>query len=498
MNRRDFMKTLSIGAGATVVGAEFANQTIAALAAPQAALDAQADPIHRALNRLSFGPRPGQVEAVRKQGLENWIAAQLDYEKIDNSASEARLGNYPTLDMTPAELVALVGKQEGDVVRELDSATVLRAIYNPRDLFEVVTLFWSEHFSIWHQKESDRLLKTLDDRDVIRANAFTNYRQLLGASAKSPAMLVYLDNAKSDLKHPNENYAREVMELHTITIGKYTETDVKEVARCFTGWTLYGRAGKQPGEFYFNPKMHDNAAKTVLGKVIPAGGGQQDGETVLDMLALHPGTAELIAYKLAMRFVTDTPPDSIVQAAKDAFLKSGGSHKTVLKTIFASPEFANAGPKYKRPYEFLISLFRSLDVQIDTFNLALLVLLRNMGHLPFDWITPDGYSDYAANWEANMLTRWNTAINALGNKLPGVKVDLNKIAQSQGVTIAPEPVINFFAQHIFGRPMTQDESDAIFGYLNKNGKVDLTTDAGRRRINEAIALMYASPAFMYR
>ncbi len=500
MNRRDFLKTLGIGAGASVVGAEFLPGAMQALAAPEAVTQAQAtaDPTWRALNRLTFGPRPGEVDAVNKIGLRAWISQQLDYEKIDVTESEKRLGDYATLDMTPKELLGFKGAQQGDVVRELDQATILRSIYSPREVYEVMVNFWSEHFSIWHQKELDKLLKTVDDREVVRKYALGKYRDILGASAKSPAMLVYLDNADSNKKHPNENYARELMELHTITIGKYTEDDVKEVARCFTGWTIGKLRDENPGEFKFDPRIHDDGQKKVLGKVIPKGGGIQDGETVLDMLASHPGTAELIANKLARRFIADTPPDSAVQAGKDAFLKSGGDIKAIIIAILSTPEFTNAAPKYKRPYEYMVSLFRALNVEIEKANPQLLQLLRNMGHLPFDWVTPDGYSDYSANWENNMLARWNLAINTVSGKTAGVKVDLTALVRSQSVPLEPEAVINYFAQHLYGRPMTKAESDAIFGYMNSRGKVDLTKDAGRRQMQETIGLMFAAPAFQFR
>jgi hypothetical protein len=500
MQRRDFLKTLGVGAGAAVVGAEFFTQTTHALSAPAAVSEAQqsADEVWRALNRLTFGPRPGQVEAVRKQGLENWLKVQMNPLAIDDSAVEKRLGDFITLDMTNSELVSQKGAQQGKVVYELDAATVMRSIYSPRELHEVMVNFWSEHFSIWHEKELDKVFKTADDRDVIRKNTFTTYRQILGASAKSPAMLIYLDNAESNKKHPNENYAREVMELHTITIGHYTEDDVKEVARCFTGWTIQGLRDPNPGEFKFDARIHDNGAKKVLGQVFPAGGGIDDGERVLDMLAANPGTAELIANKLARRFIADTPPDDAVQAGKQAFLNSKGDIKATLLAILNTPAFRTAPPKYKRPYEYLVSLFRALDVQIDKLQPGVLGILRNMGHLPFDWITPDGYSDYAANWEGNMLGRWNLAIDTLSNKVPGVHVDLNALVRGQNVPIEPNAVVNFFAQHLYGRPMTNAESAEILGYMNKKGTPDLTQDLGRRMVNETLALMLAAPAFQFR
>ncbi len=498
MNRRSFLKTMGVGAG-MVASAELGSDVLHAFAAPAlSSTEAQAtDPAWRVLSRITFGPRPGLVDAVKKMGIEAYIEQQLDYTKIDNTDSEKRLGDYATLDMNVTELLAL-GKQERQAIEELDAATVLRAIYSPRQLYEVVVGFWSEHFSIWHLKESDKYLKSADDRDVVRKYALGKFRDLLGASAKSPAMLIYLDNAQSNKQHPNENYAREVMELHTITIGNYTEQDVKEVARCFTGWTIQGRKGDNPGAFVFNPALHDNGEKTVLGHKIPAGGGIKDGETVLDILAAHPKTAELIANKLARRFIADTPPESVVQAAAQAFTKSGGDIPTVLRVIFASPEFLNAAPKYKRPFEYLISLFRALDVQIDKLNPGILAVLKSMGHLPFDYITPDGYSDFAANWEGNMLIRWNAAINTVYNKMPGVKVDLNALATSQNVKIDPSTVINYFALMLYGRPLTKSESDALLGFMNKGGVPDLTKDTGRRRINDTLALMFVAPAFQFR
>lgn len=498
MQRRDFLKTIGLGAGAAL-GAEFLLGSTRALGAPAVSEVQQSpDEVFRALNRLTFGPRPGQVEAVRKQGLQNWFTQQMNPDAIDDSNVENRLGDYLTLDMTLSELVSQRGAQEARAILELDSATVMRSVYSPRELHEVMVNFWSEHFSIWHQKELDKVLKTADDRDVIRKHTFSPYRQLLGASAKSPAMLIYLDNAESNRKHPNENYARELMELHTITIGHYSEDDVKEVARCLTGWTIQGQRDPNPGEFKFDPRIHDDGAKTVLGKTIPAGGGIQDGETVLDMLAADPGTAELIANKLAQRFIADTPPGSAVGAGKAAFLATKGDTRAVLTAILQTQEFRSAPPKFKRPYEYLVSLFRALDVQIDRLQPGVLAILRNMGHLPFDWITPDGYSDYAANWEGNMLARWNLAINTVSNKVPGVHVDLTALVRGQNIPIEPKAVIEFFARHLYGRSLTDAEGAAIYGYMNKNGTPDLTTDTGRRIVNDAIALMFAAPAFQFR
>src|SRR5260221_1398148 len=367
MNRRDFLKVMGIGTGAALIGADVAE----ALAAPDlpealrsAATLAQQDPVAHVLKRVTFGPRPGQVDAVKKLGVQPYLEQQLAPQNINDDASEQRLGNYITLDMTPIELNAL-GKDQRQTIVELDSATIMRATYSERQLYEVMVAFWSEHFSIWHLKETDKILKTMDDREVVRKYALGKFRDILGASAKSPAMLVYLDNAGSIKLHPNENYARELMELHTLSVGNYSENDIKEVARCFTGWTVQGPRAANPGEFTFNAKFHDNDAKTVLGHTIPAGGGLQDGETVLDILASHPITAQFIATKLVRRFIADDPPESVVKAATQTYLSSGGDIPSVLRTLFAAPEFMIAPPKYKRPFEYLISLYRAFDVQLD-------------------------------------------------------------------------------------------------------------------------------------
>ncbi len=506
MNRRDFLKTIGVGAGAVFL----ADGVIEALAAPDlpaplrnpALADAR-DPIAHVLNRVTFGPRPGQVDAVKQTGIQAYLDQQLNPAAINDDASEKRLGDYISLDMSVAELVAF-GDAPQEMIAELDAATLLRAVYSERQLFEVMVNFWSEHFSIWHLKEQCKFLKTIDDREVARKYAFGKFRDILGASAQSPAMLIYLDNAESEKQHPNENYAREVMELHTVTIGNYTEDDVKEVARCFTGWTIQGKNGDNPGEFIFNPKQHDNGPKTVLGHAIPAGGGIQDGETVLDILASHPATAQHISSKLCRRFIADDLPEAAVKAGSEAFTSSGGDIPTVLRAIFGTQEFLNAPPKFKRPFEYLASLFRVFDAQIEApkpgkpQSLIALGLLKGMGHLPFDHITPDGYTDYASLWIDNMLLRWNAAILTVYGVLPGVKVDIAGLVQDQHVDLTPRALLDYFAQHLLGRPMTNDELTAIWGYVSKNGEPNLTTDAGRKRLGDAIALIAASPAFQYR
>lgn len=464
------------------------------------------DPIWHVLNRTSFGPTPGQVEAVRKTGLANYLALQLDPIRIGDELSDGYVNQYMTLTMSVTQMLKL-DETFSIQIKELEAATVLRAVYSRRQLFEVLCLFWSEHFSILHFKEQDKYLKTIDDRTVIRKHALGNFRDLLGASAHSPAMLVYLDNAWSHKDHSNENYARELMELHTLGVGNYSEQDVLEVARCFTGWSILGEHNYDPGGFVFVREMHDNGSKTVLGHDIPAGGGVRDGEMVLDLLAAHPMTAHAIATKLCRRFISDDPPAAAISAAQQAFSSSGGAIPSVLMAIFNTPEFTNAAPKFKRPFEYLISILRALDTHIDNNKVfvyssnkdksipTLLSTLTTLGHMPFNHPTPEGYSDNGELWEQNMLLRWNAALDVVQGSLAGVTSNLQALIKGQGIASNAAVVVAFFAQHLYGRALTDSESALFMGYLNA---ADFKTTQGQQRLAETIGLMLAAPAFQWR
>lgn len=501
MNRRNFLKMVGVGSGAALVGSPVI-QALASEELPPVLMspaDANTrDPISHILNRITFGPRPGQVDAVKKMGIQAYLEQQLNPESINDDDSEKRLGDYITLDLSGPELYAL-GKDHGEAATELDSATVMRAMYSHRELYEVMVGFWSEHFSIYHGKGECRTLKTLDDREVVRKYALGKFRDLLGASAHSPAMMVYLDNAQSNKSHPNENYAREIMELHTITIGNYTETDVKELARAFTGWSIQGPKDPTPGEFMFRKNIHDDSAKTVMGHTLPAGGGLKDVETMLDVLASHPGTARHIASKLVRRFVADDPPQNVVDAAAQTFLSSGGDIKSVLRVIFASPEFAGAPPKYKRPFEYLVSLFRSFDMQVKgNLGLDILALFKSQGQLPFDHITPDGYTDNASWWMGNLLLRWNSTIHTIYSDYKNTKVDLFDQASKYGNATTARAVLDYFAQHLFGRVLSQVELDSIWSFTTRKGEPKLDTPDGKKILTDAIAILAGSPAYQYR
>src|SRR6266511_5324716 len=370
-----------------------------------------------------------------------------------------------------------------EVVQESQQAKILRAVYSERQLQEVMTDFWFNHFNVYVQKGPDRILTASYERDAIRPNVFGKFEDLLKATAEHPAMLFYLDNwmsASPNAKMPdrneirrmrrerrfggfgggfgnrgmrrmeiddlrtrnqngkvakrsrglNENYAREIMELHTLGVdGGYTQKDVQEVARCFTGWTI--RKPNEVGLFFFNPRTHDNGEKIVLGHKIPAGGGISDGDKVLDILARHPSTANFIATKLARRFVGDDPPRSVINRAAATFLKTNGSIRETLRTIIASAEFFSADAyraKMRTPFEYVAAAMRAVGAETDA-DPSVFGWIARMGQPIFGRISTDGYPDRAAQWLASgaMLERLNFAVALSSNKLKGTNVDPARI-----------------------------------------------------------------------
>jgi uncharacterized protein (DUF1800 family) len=523
--------------------------------------------ILHALNRLAYGPRPGDVERVRQMGLAKWIDQQLNPNSIDDKAVQARLENFPTLKMSSAQLLAeypqpkqadkqavvgarvsasqseqnratpprpdsvdpVVGadlsasqsqqtaapqKTEDDpnatspmkqrfpddsrnvttrtqakrdllggadpnavpraiaddskrpqrVIEELAMAKVTRAIYSERQLQQIMDDFWFNHFNVFAGKGADRWLLTSYERDVIQPHTLGKFRDLLAATAKSPAMLFYLDNflsadpnaaarqaarraarqwrrgpfgqpwpprpqnpqAKKNVRGLNENYGRELMELHTLGVdGGYTQKDVTEVARCFTGWTI--DKPREYATFKFDERLHDPDPKIVLGKKIHAG-GMRDGEEVIDLLARHPSTAKFISTKLARRFVSDTPPASLVNRMAQTFQSTDGDIRAVLKTMIYSPEFwsrAAYRAKIKTPFELVVSTARALGTDVDT-PMPLVQWTARIGQPIYQCQPPTGYSDKGETWvnSGALLNRLNYSLALAGNKVRGSRSDV--------------------------------------------------------------------------
>ncbi len=331
------------------------------------------------------------------------------------------------------------------VVTDLQRAKLLRAIYSEQQLYELMVDFWENHFSIFANKDDDRYLLTAFDRETIRPFAMGRFRDLLGATAHSPAMLFYLDNWRSSVPRPypakgekpagvdggfNENYARELMELHTLGVdGGYTQKDVQEVARCFSGWTI--QKPNEQGLFVYRPGYHDDGEKIVLGHKILAGGGYADGERVLDILASHSSTAKFIATKLARRFISDDPPQSVIDRAAAVFLKTDGSIRETLRAIVTSPEFFSPAAyraKTRSPLEFVAAAMRALNADTDG-DRPVLDFISRMGQPLFGRITPDGYSDRAEQWLSSgaMIARLNFASALATNRIKGTSIKCSNL-----------------------------------------------------------------------
>lgn len=440
-------------------------------------------PIAHLLNRATFGPRPGQIEAVLAQGRDTWIDQQLDYESIGVGDVNLRLRRYDTLKMYPRDLLGFSGETNRQYVRdELAVATLVRAIYSERQLYEVMVGFWTDHFSIHHYKENTAVLKTIDDREVIRPHALGHFGDLLRASAHSPAMLVYLDNVRNSAETLNENYAREIMELHTLGVDNgYTEADIPEVAKCFTGWTVNSR-----GEFTFIPEWHTIGEKYVLGEVIRSDNPREEGDRVLEILTNHPNTARYISSKLVRRFVADDPPESIIDDCVQVWTATQGNIREIVRTILTHPEFDNAPPKLKRPFELLTSLLRVTNASYSG-NRGLINRLEQMGHRPFGWATPDGYPDTAVEWTGNMLGRWNLGLEAFTDDLPGIGINVNDLRNSVESAETAD-VIRFFGRLFLKRDLSATDETELLGFMN----------AVDNDLSMTLGLLTASPAFQWR
>jgi uncharacterized protein (DUF1800 family) len=448
-------------------------EAVAPLAATRPASSVPANPddktIVHVLNRIGFGPRPGDVDRVRAMGLQAYIDEQLRPGRPSDDAMRDRLAAMKTLTLSSQEIAqdyllpvqrlrrlsaqAAGSPQEPSrtpeavqaariartVLDDMSSQKLLRAVYGERQLEEVMVDFWFNHFNVFAGKGATRVYLTEYERDVIRPHALGSFRDLLGATAKSPAMLFYLDNWQSaaavarpqvlsQQRAPrgiNENYARELMELQTLGVdGGYTQKDVQEVARAFTGWTI--ERPRQGGGFRFEPRLHDDGEKIVLGHRIKAGGGKADGEQVLDILARHPSTARFIATKLVRRFVSDAPPRALVERAAKRFQDTGGDIREVVRTIVTSPEmFAPAAyrAKVKTPFEFIVSAVRATDAQASS-ALALASAARDLGMPLYMCQPPTGYADSADAWvnTGALLDRMNFAVALTSNQLRGIRL----------------------------------------------------------------------------
>ena len=479
--------------------------TASSVAAREQTADQQ---VLHVLNRLAFGARPGDVQAVRQMGVDRWIALQLEPHRITNAAGDAVTSRYRTLGMPLPQLLdeyppnpvlrrlarqgaatmlrdslrgvsradslefAMMRRKSQRVGQELLSARVARAVVSERQLEEVLTDFWLNHFNVFAGKSASmRHFLVSYERDAIRPHVLGNFRTLLGAVAHSPAMLFYLDNWQStaDSGRPrllnsrlaqavqrryaqrapplagltpghrdtlvaqrqqrrrglNENYARELLELHTLGVdGGYTQQDVSEAARVLTGWSI--QQPNELGAFRFIPALHDAGAKQVLGRSFAARQGEREGEVLLDLLARHPSTARFIAGKLAQRFVSDTPPAALVQRAAATFTRTDGDLREVVRTIVTSEEFFAAGAwraKVKSPFEVVVSALRATSAAIDT-TPRTAALVARLGQGLYQHQAPNGWPETGDGWinTGAILNRINFGMAMASGNVPGVQL----------------------------------------------------------------------------
>jgi uncharacterized protein (DUF1800 family) len=407
--------------------------------------------VHHLLNRIGFGPRPGDIDRVRTTGVEKYLDQQLDPDRIADSAVEERLASLSTIHMSTADLMAryqrpgparilqarpMAENVPQQILLELQAQKLIRAVHSQRQLREVMTDFWFNHFNVFWGKNADRWLTTNYEMHAIRPHVLGKFKDLLMATAKSPAMLFYLDNhLSSSIKGINENYGRELMELHTLGVdGGYTQKDVQEVARAFTGWSIERPQIK--GEFIFRPRLHDGGEKLVLGHKINSG-GIRDGEAVIDILAKHPSTARFISTKLVRRFVSDDPPANLVRHVAEVYRKTDGDIGEMMRSILTSKEFDSreaAGAKTKTPFEYVTSAIRSLDGSVagSAGTRQLAQSIARMGQPLYQCQPPAGYPDQGEHWMSNgaILERLNFAVSLANNQIPGCEVRLDAPVKS--------------------------------------------------------------------
>lgn len=479
------------------------------------------------LNRAAYGPTPASIEQLREAGARNWIEQQLTPQLLDDSRTVGRLRKYRTISLSSAVLwkdyyqpvlnarrdrkkAAASEESSSDsmmapaprarnsrmlrpqqVMQELSMAKLDRAIHSERQLEEIMVDFWSNHFNVFAGKSFARVLVTGYERDTIRPHTFGKFEDLLMATAKSPAMLVYLDNARSaaiaeNRPSParpagrkrkqaasglNENYARELLELHTLGVGGgYSQHDVTELARAFTGWTL--QRDSTGVRFRFREALHDTKPKKVLTFALDGKGGIREGEMLIRKLALHPSTARFISRKLAQRFVSDAPPQALVDRVAKRFLESGGDIRETLRALLLSDEFLSldyAKTKIKTPFEYIVSAVRAAGRPEINLNLAI-ASLRQMGQPLYLAQPPTGYSESAEDWvtSSGLVERLNFAVT---------------LASKSADDAASAADI---AHRILGAPLSQKS----IGSIEK--KVSASSQDSK---NLALALVLGSPEF---
>lgn len=453
------------------------------------------------LNRISWGATPEDIQRLNEIGIESYLEEQLDPYSLDDSNMDERLRVMPMLEMDRKTLYRSTSFYFRPHVTLL-KAVVERAVYSKRQLLERMVDFWTDHFNVPIDDGDFGPEVVGFQRDAIRKHALGTFSQMLLATAKSPAMLTYLDNFVNVKGKPNENYARELLELHTLGVdGGYSEVDVVDVARAFTGWGIHD--GTDSG-FFFNQEDHDTRPKAVLGHSLPADRGIEDGLHVLNIVANHPATARFLSFKLCRRFIADAPPESIVESTTEVWRETRGSIKDVLRHIFLSDEFASsAGQKLRRPFDFVVAAMRVTGTRVHEDEMVR-GMLQQAGQLPYNWLAPDGYPDTAPPWmnTGGLLVRWNIAAALTHEAYSGEEAGVlmtTRLHEQIGTTHTAGALVDAVATQVLGTPLTGQRRDELLIYVvgSTDENVPVTHRMRANKLASLYQLLLASPEFQW-
>ncbi len=489
VSRRTFIQGTALGAA---IGGVATARGARAQSAGTPAIPSLRDDLRLLLNRTTQGYTPEVWQEARTRGFQGFLEWQLDYENIDDSDVDAILTQLPSLGMTPYEIYTSYGDSAFYALYEMRLAALIRSYLSRRQLYDRMVEFWTDHLNIYGLKDGMWYFQPRDQLRTIQAHALGKFPDMLRASATSGAMLYYLDNYLSFAGAVNENYGREVLELHTLSVeGPYNEQDVKEVARCFTGWSINFDLNPNYGLFHFYNNLHDHEPKTVLGHVIDVDGAQ-DGIAVLNILAAHPATANFIAKKMTAWLLCEDPPQSVVDSAAQAYIATGGDIKSMIRIILSHESITAADafnkPKFQRPWRFAMSLLRATNPTI-TDGLGVIDQLDRMGHGPLYWPAPDGYPDKLSRWGHGVFDRWSFASRLFGNQMYGASFSNQQIADLfQGY---PQSQLAVRANEILtGGTLPASDVAEIQAYVNSKF---LVNDLYR----ETLALTASSPNYQF-
>ena len=527
LSRRRFLAAGATGAAAAL--AHRAADPPAGLPRPNIAWAAGCDtpmpapsPEAHLLNRATYGPTAAAIAEIRRLGIPAWLDQQLSPAGIDDAACELALEDLWSIKWDVARIKQENYQTGRPIANELVANSLYRAVASRRQLAEMMAEFWSNHFNVYHPEEFTGRAKTFDEREVIRPHVLGKFRDLVHGVAASSTMMRYLNTARNTKDGPNENFARELMELHVLGVdGGYTEQDIKQVARCFTGWNV----NNTTWTIDFRSADHAPGDKTVLGQRI-ASGGVDEGHAVIDILVDHPSCARHLAGRLCQRFIADSPPAAVVDKVAAAFGKDGDI-PAMLRALFLSSEFAASAAltdaagrsvpaKVRRPMEHWAAILRALEVEAyallqdlpkDAYEEQGAVYgdraegyLQAMDHLPFRWHAPDGYPDKGPWWSGMhvMLSKWNFALALTEGRIPGMTVDLWAQMQAAGIKRDAGAVVDYWAGRLLTRALLAADRQNLVAFLIRGASGGLSESVLRARLPVLVALLCDSPNFHWR